>query len=257
MNGLICAFTGRLGKDPDFKLAMSGKRYVTFSVAVDQNEHHTEERPEAPETTWVKVVAFEELAHRLEDEGRLAKGAQVYVEGRLKLEEWYSAQGEHRASLAVSAWTVQVMGRIGRRRATAAGAGGRLMTTNRKFRRCPACGVVRAAVDFKLVMSGYGPSGPPVRCPACGHVGPRWSFSEVPPPKGEEAAPRPSRRTYRRCPACGAVRLAVEFKRASGKPDYGQERPTRCPACGHVAPHWSFAEVEPPEEGEVAKGPVP
>jgi uncharacterized Zn finger protein len=59
-------------------------------------------------------------------------------------------------------------------------------------------------------------------------------------------------RKYRRCPTCGAERLAVEFKRASGKPDYGRERPTRCPACGHVAPQWSFAEVEPPAEGEGA-----
>jgi single-strand DNA-binding protein len=122
VNGIVSALTGRLGRDPEFKLAMSGKRYVTFSVAVDQAEHRTEDRPEV-ETQWVKVVAFEELAQRLEDEGRLTKGCQVYVEGRLKLETWYTPQGEHRASLSVSAWTVQPMGQIGRRRATAAGAG--------------------------------------------------------------------------------------------------------------------------------------
>jgi uncharacterized Zn finger protein len=58
----------------------------------------------------------------------------------------------------------------------------------RKYRRCPACGVVRTAVDFKLVMSGYSPSGPPVRCPACGHVDPRWSFQEAEPPADGEGA---------------------------------------------------------------------
>ena len=56
--------------------------------------------------------------------------------------------------------------------------------------------------------------------------------------------------TWRRCPACGAVRRASEFKRATGKPDYGPERPTRCPACGHVGPYWSFVASEPPADGE-------
>jgi hypothetical protein len=57
-------------------------------------------------------------------------------------------------------------------------------------------------------------------------------------------------RKFRRCLKCGAVRPAVDFKRAPGKPVTGAERPTRCPACGCVAPHWSFVVVEPPAEGE-------
>ena len=60
---------------------------------------------------------------------------------------------------------------------------------------------------------------------------------------------RPSYRRYRRCPGCSVVRPASDFKRVTGKPDYGPGRPTRCPACGHVGPRWSFVEVEPPEGG--------
>jgi hypothetical protein len=59
------------------------------------------------------------------------------------------------------------------------------MTTKRKYRRCPVCGVVRPAADFKLVMSRYGPSGPPVCCPACGHVAPRLAFAELGAPTEE------------------------------------------------------------------------
>jgi single-strand DNA-binding protein len=116
MNGITAAFTGRIGRDPELKYTMSGKRMLSFSVAVDENSRQTEERPEPAETTWVKVTAWEETAERLEQEGRVKKGAAVYCEGRLKLSKWMSAQGEPRSGLELSAWVVQVMGNLGERR---------------------------------------------------------------------------------------------------------------------------------------------
>jgi len=115
MNGISAALTGRIGKDPELKYTMSGKQMLTFTVAVDESSRQTEARPDPPETTWLKVTAWEETAARLEDEGKLKKGALVYVEGRLKLSKWLTAQGEQRSGLELSAWTVQVMGAIGRR----------------------------------------------------------------------------------------------------------------------------------------------
>jgi single-strand DNA-binding protein len=116
MNGITAAFTGRVGKDPELRYTMSGKRMLSFSVAVDENSRQTEERPDAVETTWVKITAWEETAERLEQEGRVKKGAAVYCEGRLKLSKWMTAQGEHRSGLELSAWTVQPMGQLGERR---------------------------------------------------------------------------------------------------------------------------------------------
>ena len=52
----------------------------------------------------------------------------------------------------------------------------------RKLRRCPACGVVRDAVDFKRARSLYSATERHTRCPECGHSGPWWSFPEVEPP---------------------------------------------------------------------------
>jgi single-strand DNA-binding protein len=113
MNGLTCAFTGRLGRDPESKFTMSGKQMLQLNVAVDQDTRQTEERPDA-ETTWVKVTLWEERAAELE--GKLSKGALVYCEGRLKLERWTKSDGSPQAGLSLSAWTVQPMGQIGRRR---------------------------------------------------------------------------------------------------------------------------------------------
>jgi ribosomal protein S27AE len=67
-------------------------------------------------------------------------------------------------------------------------------------------------------------------------------------------------RKYRRCPSCGAVLAASEFPRVTARAlagGFGEQRRVRCPACGHEDLRSSFAEVGPPEEGEVTKGPVP
>lgn len=111
MNGLHCAFTGRLGGDAELKMAFSGKSVLRFSVAVDESTRQAEGRPEA-ETIWIKVACFESLAEQLRD--RLTKGTPVYCEGRLKLERWHRKDGQPRTGLALVAWTVQPLGQFGR-----------------------------------------------------------------------------------------------------------------------------------------------
>jgi hypothetical protein len=56
MNGLTCAFTGRLGSDPEQRYLTTGKVLLTFSIAVDESYTATEDEA-APETTWVRVTA--------------------------------------------------------------------------------------------------------------------------------------------------------------------------------------------------------
>src|SRR5205823_4651683 len=73
----------------------------------------TEDRA-APETQWVRVTAWEELALELAE--KLHKGAAVYVEGRLRLDRWPGPDGAERSGLSVSAWTVVPMG-VGRKSA--------------------------------------------------------------------------------------------------------------------------------------------
>ena len=46
----------------------------------------------------------------------LAKGVEVYVEGRLSLNAWTGKDGQPRTGLSVSAWRVEVLGRIGKSR---------------------------------------------------------------------------------------------------------------------------------------------
>ena len=44
------------------------------------------------------------------------KGTRVYLEGRLRLEQWTGQDGVLRSTLKLTAWAVQPMGQIGRQR---------------------------------------------------------------------------------------------------------------------------------------------
>ena len=104
MKGIHCAFTGRLAQDTELKTSKAGKPWASFHVAVDM---------EASEegTVWVRGAVFGELATRLHPE--LRKGAEVYCEGRLRLDTWTGKDGRERTGLSVAANRVEVLGKIG------------------------------------------------------------------------------------------------------------------------------------------------
>jgi single-strand DNA-binding protein len=103
MKGIHCALQGRLGQDVELRRSDSGKDWCRLSVGVGEGD----------EVTWVSVAVFEEKARAL---AGLAKGAEVYVEGRLSLNAWTGRDGAERTGLSVAAWRVEVLGRIGKSR---------------------------------------------------------------------------------------------------------------------------------------------
>ena len=62
----------------------------------------------------MKVAYFGEDAELLV--GRLQKGAEMYCEGRLRLDTWTAKDGLKRSGLSVVAWKVVPLGQIGRKR---------------------------------------------------------------------------------------------------------------------------------------------
>lgn len=108
MNGIHAAFTGRIGKDAEVRTTRDGKPWASFPVAVD-----TKGDGEAP-AIWVRVALFGDTVGALAP--RLTKGTQVYCEGRMSLGTWTGRDGEVKAGLNLTAWEVQPMGQIGRRK---------------------------------------------------------------------------------------------------------------------------------------------
>lgn len=87
---------------------------LSFSVAVADAK-----APAGAEPEWVRCVVWGAEAEQLHVAGALVKGAEVYVEGRARLKEWRGQDGQQRAGVDVSAWTVQPLGAIGRHRGRA------------------------------------------------------------------------------------------------------------------------------------------
>jgi single-strand DNA-binding protein len=81
---------GNLGRDPEIRALPSGQSVANFSVATtarfkDRNGEQQER------TEWHRVVAFGRLADNCQR--LLAKGRQVYVEGRLSTRQYQAKDG--------------------------------------------------------------------------------------------------------------------------------------------------------------------
>lgn len=100
---------GRLGVDPELKYTQSGQAIARFSVATseqwkDKNSGQPQER-----TEWHRIVVWGKMAEICGQ--HLAKGRQVYIEGKLQTRSWEDqASGQKKYSTEITANTVQFLG---------------------------------------------------------------------------------------------------------------------------------------------------
>ena len=95
---------GRLGTDPEVKYTQSGTAVTRFNVATNESWLNKEGQKEE-RTEWHRIVVWGKQA---ENCGQyLAKGRQVYVEGRLQTSNWEDKEGIKRYTTEIIANTVQ------------------------------------------------------------------------------------------------------------------------------------------------------
>ncbi len=97
---------GRLGQDPEMKAIGQGTTVTRLNVATSEN--WTDKNGQKQERTeWHRIVVWGKLAEIC---GKyLAKGRQVYVEGRLQTRSWED-NGQKKYSTEIVASTVQFLG---------------------------------------------------------------------------------------------------------------------------------------------------
>jgi single-strand DNA-binding protein len=98
---------GHLGKDPEMRYTPSGRPVTTFTVAVSRSWNSADGERHA-ETEWFNVVAWGNLAEICKQ--YLAKGQQVYVEGRLQTRRWDDKEGQKHTSVEVVANEMMMLG---------------------------------------------------------------------------------------------------------------------------------------------------
>ncbi len=103
---------GNLGRDPETRYTPSGRLNVQFTMAVSRS-FRDQSGAQQERTNWFRVTGWGNLADtmvKLSEQGYLAKGKQVYVEGRLEAREYTDQNGQQRTSLDVSATELQLLG---------------------------------------------------------------------------------------------------------------------------------------------------
>jgi single-strand DNA-binding protein len=89
---------GRLGRDPEMSYTPAGKAVTKFSIAVDQGQNK--------DAMWLNVVCWDTLAERANE--RFAKGAEVFVQGRLTMRTYEDKTGAKRQAFDVVATSAQL-----------------------------------------------------------------------------------------------------------------------------------------------------
>lgn len=112
---------GNLGKDPEVRYTSGGQAVANLRIATSRSWTDKQSGQRKEETEWHDVEVWGKQAEQCGE--YLAKGRQVYVEGRLKTDKWQDKQSsQERSKVKVVADTVRFLGGRG---AGGGGGGGR------------------------------------------------------------------------------------------------------------------------------------
>lgn len=111
---------GNLGRDPELRYTPQGTAVCDFSIAT--NEKKRDKSGEMQDvTTWFRVTTWNKQAENVSK--YLSKGRPVYVEGRLRIEEWTDRDGKTRFNLEINATDIQFLGTGGNENMSGGGSG--------------------------------------------------------------------------------------------------------------------------------------
>ena len=108
MNKIIVI--GNLGRDPEMRYTPSGQSVTSFSVASNRR-YTTASGEQRDETEWFNVNAWGRFADLCNQ--YLARGRQVYVEGRLSSRSYEAKDGQMRFVNEINLTDIQFLGGSG------------------------------------------------------------------------------------------------------------------------------------------------
>lgn len=97
---------GNVGKDPEARTLQGGAKVAQFTLAT--TERFSDRSGESHENTeWHTVVVWNKPAEFVEK--YVKKGAQVFVEGKIRTRDWSDQQGNKRYSTEIVADKIQLL----------------------------------------------------------------------------------------------------------------------------------------------------
>jgi single-strand DNA-binding protein len=98
---------GNLGADPEIRYTPSGTAVANFRLATSETRTNKEGQKET-KTEWHRIVTFGKLAEICGE--YLAKGKQVYIEGKIQTRSWDDKDGTKKYMTEIVANTMQMLG---------------------------------------------------------------------------------------------------------------------------------------------------
>lgn len=100
---------GNLGRDPEIRDFENGSKLARFSIAT--GESYKDKSGEwQNRTEWHEIVAWRFLADRAQNQ--LAKGATIYLEGKLRTRKWQDQNGNDRKTTEIEASSFRVISKV-------------------------------------------------------------------------------------------------------------------------------------------------
>src|SRR3989442_1984778 len=103
---------GNLGRDPELRYTPDGTPDSNFSLATNERRRDTKTGENNDVTTWFRVTLWRRQAEVASQ--YLSRGKPVYIEGRLRVEEYTDRDGKLRHTLEVTATDMQFIGSAAR-----------------------------------------------------------------------------------------------------------------------------------------------
>ncbi len=107
---------GNLGQDPSVRYLDNNKVVASFTLAT--NESYTDRNGERKtETEWHNIEMWDQMAKNvdnLKQRGYLKKGSQVYIEGKIRTENYKDKEGIDRVGKKIRALTLTLLGGVNR-----------------------------------------------------------------------------------------------------------------------------------------------
>ena len=99
---------GNLGKDPELRYTPDGTPVCSFNMATNERRRDRATGEIQDVATWFRVTLWKRQAEVASQ--YLTRGKPIYIEGRLRVEEYVDRDGKTRHSLEVTATDMQFIG---------------------------------------------------------------------------------------------------------------------------------------------------
>jgi len=99
---------GNLGRDPEIRYTASGMAVANFTIATSERWKDKTSGEMQERTEWHRIVAWGKLGEICGE--YLAKGRQVYIEGKIQTRQWDDKDGNKRYTTEIVANEMKMLG---------------------------------------------------------------------------------------------------------------------------------------------------